>query len=232
MKDKIIIPFDVQTRDEFDYLLKELSGTATFAKVGMELFYRFGPNIIEDLKQHNFKIFLDLKLHDIPNTVHHACKVLGEMEVDILNVHSSGGSEMMQAAREGFKLSHKNGLLIGVTQLTSTTQKIMNSELNISGSVEDSVLSLANMTKESGLDGVVCSAKEVQTIKTALGKDFKCITPGIRPLNYQKDDQKRIMTPTEAIQAGSDYLVIGRPITKADSPKEAYLKILKDISHE
>lgn len=232
MKDKIIIPFDVQTRDEFDYLLKELSGTATFAKVGMELFYRFGPNIIEDLKQHNFKIFLDLKLHDIPNTVHHACKVLGEMEVDILNVHSSGGREMMQAAREGFKLSHKKGLIIGVTQLTSTTQKVMNSEFNISGSVEDSVLSLANMTKESGLDGVVCSAQEVQTIKAALGKDFKCITPGIRPLNYQKDDQKRIMTPTEAIQAGSDYLVIGRPITKADSPKEAYLKILKDISHE
>lgn len=226
---KIIVALDVQNIDEFNFLIHELKDEATFVKVGMELYYSFGNDIIKRIKDFNLKIFLDLKMHDIPHTVYKSCKTLGKLDVDILNVHAAGGIEMMKSSLEGFREHNSTGLLIGVTQLTSTTQQQLNQELKIPGQMNDVVLAYANNVKYSGLDGVVCSAHEVSVLKKNLGIDFKCITPGIRPKNISSNDQRRVMTPIEAINAGSDYLVIGRSITNEASPKLAFQKILQDI---
>lgn len=232
VREKIIPALDIQNIKELDYLISQLKGEAITVKVGMELYYSYGNTILEKLKDHKFKIFLDLKMHDIPNTVYRATKALAKNGVDIINVHACGGSDMMKAALDGFKSENSSGLLIGVTQLTSTTKKVMNDELLVPGDIEDIVLKHAQLVKESKLDGIVCSAHEVKKIKAYFGESFKCITPGIRPQGSQQNDQKRIMTPKMAIDSGSDYLVIGRPITLADSPKEMFRSILKEISHE
>lgn len=226
-QDQIIVAFDTQEEQRLNFLINELKGKASYVKVGMELYYRFGPRVIEQLKENDFKIFLDLKMHDIPNTVYSACKALGSLGVDILNVHASGGIEMMKMAKQGLLEGNSSGLLIGVTQLTSTTQIVLNNELRIEGTVQDSVLNLAKLTQLAGLDGIVCSALEVKEIKHQLGSEFKCITPGIRPLGMAAQDQKRIMSPEAAINEGSDYLVIGRPITQAKSPAQALTEILE-----
>ncbi|MFT6633707.1 MAG: orotidine-5'-phosphate decarboxylase [Bacteriovoracaceae bacterium] len=231
-RNKIIPAFDVQTRSDLDNLIFELKGEATIVKIGMELYYTYGNEILHRLKNEGFKIFLDLKMHDIPSTVHNAAKTLAKNGVDILNVHAAGGVEMMKAALEGFQTENDKGILIGVTQLTSTSTEIMNNELLIPGSINDIVLKYAELTKKAGLHGIVCSAHEVKTVKENLGAGFKCITPGIRPKGVDKNDQKRVMTPAEAISIGSDYLVIGRAITKAPSPKEAFKNILKEIENE
>ncbi|HEU7651539.1 orotidine-5'-phosphate decarboxylase [Streptococcus pneumoniae] len=190
-----------------------------YLKVGMELYYAAGPEIVSYLKGLGHSVFLDLKLHDIPNTVKSAMKVLSQLGVDMTNVHAAGGVEMMKAAREGLGSQAK---LIAVTQLTSTSEAQMQEFQNIQTSLQESVIYYAKKTAEAGLDGVVCSAQEVQVIKQATNPDFICLTPGIRPAGAAVGDQKRVMTPADAYQIGSDYIVVGRPITQAEDPVVAY----------
>ena len=190
-----------------------------YLKVGMELYYAEGPGVVRYLKSLGHSVFLDLKLHDIPNTVKSAMKVLSQLGVDMTNVHAAGGVEMMRAAREGLGTQAK---LIAVTQLTSTSESQMQDFQNIQTSLQESVIHYAKKTAEAGLDGVVCSAQEVQLIKQATNPDFICLTPGIRPAGAAAGDQKRVMTPADAYQIGSDYIVVGRPITQAEDPVAAY----------
>ena len=190
-----------------------------YLKVGMELYYAAGPEIVSYLKSLGHSVFLDLKLHDIPNTVKSAMKVLSQLGVDMTNVHAAGGVEMMKAAREGLGSQAK---LIAVTQLTSTSEAQMQEFQNIQTSLKESVIHYAKKTAEAGLDGVVCSAQEVELIKQATNPDFICLTPGIRPAGAAVGDQKRVMTPADAYQIGSDYIVVGRPITQAENPVAAY----------
>ncbi|HGR7152770.1 TPA: orotidine-5'-phosphate decarboxylase [Streptococcus pneumoniae] len=190
-----------------------------YLKVGMELYYAAGPEIVSYLKGLGHSVFLDLKLHDIPNTVKSAMKVLSQLGVDMTNVHAAGGVEMMKAAREGLGSQAK---LIAVTQLTSTSEAQMQEFQNIQTSLQESVIHYAKKTAEAGLDGVVCSAQEVQVIKQATNPDCICLTPGIRPAGVAVGDQKRVMTPADAYQIGSDYIVVGRPITQAEDPVAAY----------
>lgn len=190
-----------------------------YLKVGMELYYAAGPEIVSYLKGLGHSVFLDLKLHDIPNTVKSAIKILSQLGVDMTNVHAAGGVEMMKAAREGLGSQAK---LIAVTQLTSTSEAQMQEFQNIQTSLQESVIYYAKKTAEAGLDGVVCSAQEVQVIKQATNPDFICLTPGIRPAGAAVGDQKRVMTPADAYQIGSDYIVVGRPITQAEDPVAAY----------
>lgn len=190
-----------------------------YLKVGMELYYATGPEIISYLKGLEHSVFLDLKLHDIPNTVKSAMKVLSNLGVDMTNVHAAGGVEMMKAAREGLG---KEAKLIAVTQLTSTSEEQMRDFQNIQTSLQESVIHYAKKTAEAGLDGVVCSAQEVKLIKEATSQDFICLTPGIRPAGAAVGDQKRVMTPADAYRIGSDYIVVGRPITQAADPVAAY----------
>lgn len=196
-----------------------------YLKVGMELYYASGSKIITYIKSLGHRIFLDLKLHDIPNTVESAMRVLARLGVDMVNVHAAGGIEMMKAARRGFG---DQGLLIAVTQLTSTTEKAMQEDQNIQTSLQDSVRHYAKKTAEAGLDGVVCSAHEVTLIKEATSDNFICLTPGIRPPSTATGDQKRVMTPRQARENGSDFIVVGRPITRADNPVQAYQAIKAD----
>lgn len=190
-----------------------------YLKVGMELYYAAGPEIVSYLKGLGHSVFLDLKLHDIPNTVKSAMKILSQLGVDMTNVHAAGGVEMMKVAREGLGSQAK---LIAVTQLTSTSEAQMQEFQNIQTSLQESVIYYAKKTAEAGLDGVVCSAQEVQVIKQATNPDFICLTPGIRPAGAAVGDQKRVMTPADAYQIGSDYIVVGRPITQAEDPVAAY----------
>lgn len=195
------------------------AGESLYLKVGMELYYATGPEIVSYLKGLSHSVFLDLKLHDIPNTVKSAMKVLSNLGVDMTNVHAAGGVEMMKAAREGLG---KEAKLIAVTQLTSTSEEQMRDFQNIQTSLQESVIHYAKKTAEAELDGVVCSAQEVKLIKEATSPEFICLTPGIRPAGAAVGDQKRVMTPADAYHIGSDYIVVGRPITQATDPVVAY----------
>ncbi len=202
-----------------------------YVKVGMELFYGSGLEIIKEIKKRGHKIFLDLKLHDIPNTVKKAMTNLAKLGVDLINLHAAGGSIMMKAAMEGL-IEGSNGnhpLLIAVTQLTSTSKEMMNNEQLIPGEVIDSVVNYAKVAKEAGLDGIVCSPLEVKLVKEVCGKEFLTVTPGIRLASNNKDDQVRITTPSMAREIGSDFIVVGRPITQAENPVEAYKLISKEF---
>ncbi len=217
---KVIVSLDFPDRKQALDLCQKLEPASCKLKIGKELFTREGPALVEKLISSDFDIFLDLKYHDIPNTVASACRVAADLGVWMMNVHASGGRTMMEAASEALdKTSHKP-LLIAVTVLTSMSQEDLD-ELGIKNSVEDQVIMLAKLAKLSGLNGVVCSAKEASSLKAELGEEFCLVTPGIRPANANSDDQKRIMTPLDAINAGAHYLVIGRPITKADDPLAA-----------
>ena len=199
-----------------------------YVKVGMELTYAFGFEMIREIKARGHKIFLDLKLHDIPNTVKNGMKNLAKLDVDVVNLHAAGGSAMMKAAMEGLNEGAVNGkrpLCIAVTQLTSTSQEAMNEELLIPGDVKDVVISYAKLAKESGLDGVVCSVHEARAIHEACGADFLTVTPGIRLSSDSKDDQKRVATPQFAKEEGCDYIVVGRSITKSEDPYKKYNEI-------
>ncbi|MGT2784098.1 orotidine-5'-phosphate decarboxylase [Streptococcus merionis] len=193
-----------------------------FVKIGMELYYSVGPEIVRYIKSLGHSIFLDLKLHDIPNTVESAMRVLSKLEVDMTNVHAAGGVEMMKAARRGLGNKAK---LIAVTQLTSTTEEAMQMDQNIRSSLVESVVHYAARTAEAGLDGVVCSAQEVRAIKAATSDDFICLTPGIRPKGANLGDQQRVVTPETAQEIGSNYIVVGRPITQAEDPVQIYRQI-------
>lgn len=197
-----------------------------FVKIGMELFYADGPAIVRDIKARGHKIFLDLKLHDIPNTVRKAMKVLSELDVDMVNVHAAGGRDMMRAALEG--LTRPDGsrpLLIAVTQLTSTSEEMLRDQLLIPESMERTIASYALNAREAGLDGVVCSPLEVRAVKQACGDGFLAVTPGIRFADSAADDQRRITTPDDARRLGSDFIVVGRPVTQAPDPVAAYHKL-------
>ncbi|HEM4696287.1 TPA: orotidine-5'-phosphate decarboxylase [Streptococcus suis] len=221
-----IIAFDFAGKEEVQSFLEQFPpDEKLYVKVGMELYYAEGPGIINYLKGCGHSIFLDLKLHDIPNTVESAMKVLAKLGVDMTNVHAAGGVEMMKAARRGLGA---DAVLIAVTQLTSTSEEQMRSDQNIQTSLQDAVAHYAQRAQEAGLDGVVCSAHEVALIKDATSSDFVCLTPGIRPSGGDVGDQKRVMTPAEAARIGSDYIVVGRPITKSEHPYQTYLSIKEE----
>ncbi len=198
-------------------------------KVGKELFTASGRSLVESLAARGFQVFLDLKFHDIPNTVAHACKTAADAGVWMVNVHASGGRRMMEAAREGLAHYSQRPLLIAVTVLTSMEAADL-AEVGITVSPQEHVLRLATLTRDCGLDGVVCSAQEAPALKARLGQAFSLVTPGIRLADSAADDQRRVMTPVAALEAGSDYLVIGRPITRADDPLAALRKINGDIA--
>lgn len=231
MKD-VIIACDFSSKEECYKFLEKFENIEKkpFLKIGMELFYAEGPEIVRDLKKKGFKIFLDLKLHDIPNTVRKAMKVLSNLDVDMTNVHAAGTIEMMKAAKEG--LTRPDGtrpLLIAVTQLTSTSEKAMREQLLIDASINDTIAKYAQNAKEAGLDGVVCSPLEATLVKEACGKQFLAITPGIRFADSSTDDQVRITDPAKAREIGSDFIVVGRPITAADDPVAAYKRCVKEF---
>lgn len=247
-KKDVIIACDFKTTDETIKFLDRLTrirdevvmcddlgvgAGRPFVKVGMEIFYSEGPAIIKQLKERGHKVFLDLKLHDIPNTVKKAMQVLGEYGVDMVNVHAAGGIEMMKAAKEGLMLGAaryaEKPKLIAVTQLTSTDETTMHEELLIDRPLSEVVRQYAMNAKAAGLDGVVCSAFEAAEIHQACGEDFLTVTPGIRFVESAADDQKRIMTPAQAKLAGADYIVVGRPITEADRPIDAYTRCREEF---
>lgn len=225
--DKVIVALDVDDEVNLSLLLKHLEGQGVWVKIGMEIFYSLGPTVIQEAKDRGLKVFLDLKLHDIPNTVGHGIKSLSKLKVDMLNVHAAGGLEMMKKGMEALKDLPNSPFLIGVTQLTSTSSEQMNQEQGIPGEISESVLRYALLAKNAGLNGVVSSPLEVAAIKKLCGEDFLTITPGIRPLGAMKDDQKRTTTPAEALALGTNFMVIGRPITQAHNPREALKEILK-----
>lgn len=226
----VIIALDFENKEKTLEFLKEFN-EPLYVKVGMELFYSEGPAIIKEIKDLGHKIFLDLKLHDIPNTVKSAMKCLARLGVDMVNVHAAGGIKMMSEALHAFAGLENRPLVIAVTQLTSTSKEAMNVEQGIPGEVIDSVLRYAKNAKEAGLDGVVCSPLEVEMIKHELGKEFLTVTPGIR-LKSTADDQVRVTTPADARRIGSDYIVVGRPITRSEDKVLSYHQIRKDFMGE
>lgn len=221
---KVIVALDFASEKAAMQLVDKLDPELCRLKVGKELFTRCGPSLVKNMVASDFDVFLDLKFHDIPNTVAKACESAAELGVWMLNVHSMGGSEMMEAAR---KVLNYDGapLLIAVTLLTSSGEKELTA-LGISQTPAEFVKRLATMTKQAGLDGVVCSAQEASMLKQHCGTDFLLVTPGIRPENACADDQNRIMTPGQAVENGSDYLVIGRPVTQSDDP----VRVLTEIN--
>ncbi len=235
MKPEIIIALDFPTGKMALSFLDLFEGEQLYVKVGMELFYSEGPSIVRAIKAGGHKVFLDLKLHDIPNTVKSSMKVLASVGADMVNVHAAGGIRMMKAAVEGLEDGSTGAArpeIIAVTQLTSTDQETMNSELKINGELRDVVLAYARNAQEAGLDGVVCSAWESEEIHAGTSDSFITVTPGIRLLGDAKGDQSRVATPARAKEMGSDYLVIGRSITKADDPVKAYRICMEEINND
>lgn len=228
----VIVACDFSSAEAvFDFLDKfKDEARKPFVKIGMELYYAEGPEIVREIKRRGHKIFLDLKLHDIPNTVKKAMAVLSRLDVDITNLHAGGTRRMMQAALEG--LTREDGtrpLLIAVTQLTSTDQEAMESDLLIREPIDKVVMHYAKCAEESGLDGVVCSPLEAGKVHDTCGKDFLTVTPGVRFADGDIGDQKRVMTPAAAKEIGSDYIVVGRPITQADDPVAAYRRCIEEF---
>ena len=215
---KVVVALDFDTKANALAFVDRVTPELCRLKVGKEMFTHFGPELVKEFVDRGFDVFLDLKFHDIPNTVAKAVTAAAELGVWMVNVHASGGPRMMTAASEALKpYGDKAPLLIAVTVLTSMEQDEL-AAIGVEGSLQEQVLRLATLAKDSGIDGVVCSAQEASLLKTELGQEFKLVTPGIRPAGSDKGDQRRIMTPVEAVSAGSDYLVIGRPITKAENP--------------
>ena len=226
----VIIACDFPSKEKTLAFLDKFEGKKPFVKIGMELFYAEGPSIVREIKARGHKIFLDLKLHDIPNTVKSAMKVLSGLDVDMTNLHASGAIPMMQGALEG--LTREDGtrpLLIAVTQLTSTDQETMERDLLIHEPIADVVMHYARNAKTAGLDGVVCSPREAEKVHGRCGKDFLTVTPGVRFADGDVGDQKRVMTPAEAKKIGSDYIVVGRPITAAEDPVAAYERCCREF---
>jgi orotidine-5'-phosphate decarboxylase len=233
-KNPIIVALDVSTLEEAESLADKLSPYAGGFKVGMQLFNSVGPEALRRLRQKNLPIFADLKLHDIPNTVAGAVSTLTRYGASILNVHAAGGREMMRAAveaahGEASRTASEPPLVIAVTILTSISQDVFNKEIGFPGSISELVVKWALLAREAGLDGVVASPLEIAPIRKACGDDFVIITPGVRPAGAAADDQKRTMTPGEAVRLGATYLVVGRPVTAAPDPVKAARGILEEI---
>jgi orotidine-5'-phosphate decarboxylase len=227
----VIIACDFDSAEKTLEFLRGFGDLRPFVKIGMELFYSEGPSVVTKLKERGHRVFLDLKLHDIPNTVRRAMSVLGRLGVDMTNVHAAGTSEMMRAALEGLSSGSAGDrpLLIAVTQLTSTAPQALREELLIDVPMEQTVMSYAENAARSGLDGVVCSPLEAEAVHGRCGKSFLTVTPGIRFAGTDAGDQKRIMTPEKARLAGSDYIVVGRPVTASDDPAAAYVRCLSEF---
>ena len=226
----VIIACDFASAEKTFEFLDKFTGRKPFVKIGMELFYAEGPSIVKEIKKRGHKIFLDLKLHDIPNTVKKAMSVLSNLDVDITNLHASGTTAMMEAAIEG--LTRPDGtrpLLIAVTQLTSTNQESMENDLLIKEPIDEVVMHYASNAKKAGLDGVVCSPLEAGKVHERCGAEFLTITPGVRFADGDIGDQQRVMTPAEANKIGSDYIVVGRPITAAEDPVAAYERCVAEF---
>lgn len=226
---RIIVALDFPAAEPALALVARLSPELCRLKVGKELFTRAGPQLVEKLVAQGFDVFLDLKFHDIPNTVAAACTAAAELGVWMLNVHALGGREMMQAARGALDKATHRPLLIAVTILTSMNEAALR-EVGLTRSAREHVLELATLTQAAGLDGVVCSAQEAQVLRATLGERFTLVTPGIRPGGADAGDQKRIMTPSDAIAAGANYLVIGRPVTQASDPLAVLAAIQQEIA--
>lgn len=226
----IVVALDYADAASALQLVERLDPALCRLKVGKELFTAAGPQLVEKLITKDFGVFLDLKFHDIPTTVQKACEAASRLGVWMLNVHASGGTAMMQAAREGVARSGRQPLLIAVTVLTSMNQAALK-EIGVEGELQNQVLRLAGLTKQAGLDGVVCSAQEAQMLKKQLGEDFCLVTPGIRPKTASLDDQSRVVTPSQAVAWGADYLVIGRPITQATDPLQALQAIHQELQN-
>ena len=227
---RVIVALDFPHQDQALEFVNKIDPDSCRLKVGKELFTAAGPQFVEKLVGLGHDVFLDLKFHDIPNTVKSACRVAAELGVWMMNVHALGGQAMLEAAKEGVVASsNKDALLIAVTILTSMDDAAI-SQIGLQGSPQDNVLRLAALTQASGLDGVVCSAQEASLLRKKLDSDFLLVTPGIRPANSQTGDQKRIMTPKKAIEQGSSYLVIGRPITQSEDPRQALDEINAEIN--
>lgn len=226
----VIIACDFSSAEEtFDFLDK-FTDEKPFVKIGMELYYAEGPSIVREIKKRGHKIFLDLKLHDIPNTVKKAMAVLSNLDVDMINLHAAGTVDMMKAAVEGLtKPDGTRPILIAVTQLTSTSENRMQNELLINASIDDTIVKYAENAKTAGLDGVVCSPLEAGMVKDACGKEFCTVTPGVRFADGEVGDQVRVTTPSKAKEIGSDYIVVGRPITQADDPVSAYRRCVAEF---
>ena len=226
----VIIALDFPSRQRTLEFLDHFTGEKPFVKIGMELFFAEGPSIVREVKARGHKIFLDLKMHDIPNTVRSSISVLAGLDVDMLNLHAAGTRAMMEAAMEG--LTRPDGtrpLLIAVTQLTSTSQQVLEQELLIPHPMETVVGRYASLACDCGLDGVVCSPLEAGAVKSALGPDFLTVTPGVRFADSAAGDQVRVTTPEKAAQIGSDYIVMGRPITRAADPVAQYRRAMKEF---
>lgn len=226
----VIVACDFASAAQVFAFLDKFTGRKPFVKIGMELFYAEGPQIVREIKKRGHKIFLDLKLHDIPNTVKKSMAVLSHLDVDLCNLHAAGTVRMMQAAIEG--LTRPDGtrpLLIAVTQLTSTDQQSMEEDLLINAPLDEVVMHYAANAKKAGLDGVVCSPLEAGKVHERCGADFLTVTPGVRFADGDIGDQKRVMTPAEAKRIGSDYIVVGRPITAAEDPVAAYERCVADF---
>lgn len=228
-RSRIIVALDFPREADALKLVERLDPTRCRLKIGKEMFTRSGPQLVEKLVNEGFDIFLDLKFHDIPNTVAGACRSAAELGVWMINVHTLGGRKMMEAAREAVEKSASKPLLIGVTILTSMGERDI-AEVGLAGSPADNVRRLATLAQDSGLDGVVCSPKEVAMLRENIGQDFSLVTPGIRPAWAEKGDQTRITTPAEAVQLGADYLVIGRPVTAAEDPLNALSLIEEELN--
>lgn len=234
--ERIMVALDFASLDEARTLVKQLEGIPCYMKVGMQLYYAAGPQVVQQLKEMGYKVFVDLKLHDIPNTVKGAAHSLTVLGADMLNVHAAGGIAMMQAALQGVDDALKQAphlerpTVIAVTQLTSTSEKILNEEIGIPKSVEEVVVDYARSAQRAGLQGVVASPLEVRLIKQTLGPTFQTITPGIRPAGSSLGDQVRVMTPKQAMAQGTDYIVIGRPITAASDPRAALMNIIEEMN--
>lgn len=233
---RLMVALDFETADAARNLVHGLRGIPCYMKVGMQLYYAAGPDFVRELKGSGYSVFLDLKMHDIPNTVRGGAQSITRLGVDMFNVHAAGGSAMMKAAAEGAgeaAASQGSSIIpsiIAVTQLTSTNQTMLNQEIGIPGNVEDAVIHYAKLAQNAGLNGVVASPLEVQAIKAACSPEFMTVTPGIRPAGSTAGDQSRILTPGEAIALGTDYIVVGRPITGAPDPREAALQIIEEMS--
>ncbi len=226
----VIIACDFSSRTQTMDFLRNLDNERPYLKIGMELFYSEGPEFVRMLKDAGYRIFLDLKLHDIPNTIRRTMSVLSRLHVDMVNVHAAGTVQMMQAAMEGaVRPDGSRSLVIAVTQLTSTGQEQLNQELGIPGKLSDAVLAYAKNARAAGLDGVVCSALEAEIVHNLCGRSFLTVTPGIRLADDEPGDQRRIATPSLAASLGSDYIVVGRPITQAENPLAAYRRFRQDF---
>lgn len=227
----VIIACDFSSKEETLQFLDQFKEVKPFVKIGMELFYAEGPSIVKEIKDRGHKIFLDLKLHDIPNTVYKAMKNLGKLKVDMTNVHAQGTIKMMEAARKALDETNPSTILLAVTQLTSTSKEDMENDLLIAHNLSDVVVHYGKNAKKAGLNGVVCSPLEASLIHKNID-DFISVTPGIRFEDSAKDDQTRITTPAKAREIGSSFIVVGRPITASKEPIEAYMRCLREFKGE